>query len=790
MNDRTLNFRANTRLKDLIGRGLILNDNVAIIELVKNSSDANSSKVEIAFSRANKTSEASELIIQDFGEGMSLSDFETKWLNIAFSGKRDKTNQGRAFAGEKGVGRFSCDRLGRQLRLISKSDGEEAFEAIIHWKDFEVDDIDREISDIPIKVRAISTPEYQKITGHDKAGTFLEIQDLRTVWDETKLDLLKKELERFIIDPDKKFKVLLKSLDILNKNGDLKFDGNIENRLFEKLDEKTTSVHSWIIPGGKKVRTEIRHDGNVLLGFEKTNPYPELTDLDVKVQIHYLNPGAKISFKHITGYTSAEYGSIMMFLNGFRVLPYGDPDNDWLALNRRKSQGTARHLGGREVFGRVEINDDQRKIVPVTSREGVEINDAFRELATFDLDYSDAKRGFVHAAFIALETYVVRGLDWDRVEPKDSQYSYDETLAAMLAAVNQIENRDKLDKIEVDEGLIRNLAREKIAEYDRFVANLKEQVADKQVYELAPSEKRSVKKFVDRLDARVQASQATAQEHRQAATQAKQRETTATTERNVAVQQSKRDKTEREKVEARLEEAKHENMFLKFDASKDEDFVKNLHHQTALYSSIAATEIEHLKHTLRDGSKFDREEALNLLASIEDSIGKISKFANFATSGKYKIAIKSINGNLTQFVSDYLEDLKKSPSGVRRMKVVNELQQAKAYQAKFSPLDVMILVDNLISNSKRHKAKKIAFIPPVSENGIFCVTDNGTGLDTSVSDPKKIFEKGFTTRDEGSGRGLFHVQQTLKEINLEISVPDKPVEGWSGLALEVKQNAN
>ncbi|MEO9947661.1 MAG: ATP-binding protein [Roseobacter sp.] len=790
MNDRTLNFRANTRLKDLIGRGLILNDNVAIIELVKNSNDANSPEVEIVFSQANEASEASELIIQDFGEGMSLSDFETKWLNIAFSGKRDKTNQGRAFAGEKGVGRFSCDRLGRKLRLISKSDGEEAFEAIIHWKDFEVDDIDREISDIPIKVRTISTPEYQEVTGHDKAGTFLEIQDLRTVWDETKLDLLKKELERFIIDPDKKFKVHLKSLDILNGDGDLKFDGNVENRLFEKLDEKTTSVHSWIISGGKKIRTEIRHDGNVLLGFEKANPYPDLADLDLKVQIHYLNPGAKISFKHITGYTSAEYGSIMMFLNGFRVLPYGDPDNDWLALNRRKSQGVRRHLGGREVFGRVEINDDQRKIIPVTSREGVEINDAFRELATYDLDYNDAKRGFIHAAFIALETYVVRGLDWDRVEPKDNQYSYDETLAAMLAAVNQIENRDKLDEIEVDEALIRNLAREKIAAYDRFVANLKDQVADKQVYELAPSEKRSVKKFVDRLDARVQASQATVQEHKQNATVAKQREVTATTERNVAVQQATQEKVEREKVEVRLTAVKHENMFLKLDASKDDDHVKNLHHQTLLYSSTAATDVKNLKNLLLKETKIDLGRALEYIVSIEESIDKISRFADFATGGKYKVALTSVDGNFTRFVSDYLDDLKESPSRPRRMKIINELESAHSYNAKFSPLDIMILVDNFISNSKRHGANKIAFLPPMSENGLFCVTDSGIGLDPSISDTNMIFEKGFTTRIEGSGRGLFHVMTTLQPMKLSISALPEPIKGWTGLAMEIKKNVD
>lgn len=75
MSNQILNFRANTRLKDLIGRGLILNDNVAIIELIKNSSDANSPKVSINFENALTISDASLLVVQDLGEGMNLTDF-------------------------------------------------------------------------------------------------------------------------------------------------------------------------------------------------------------------------------------------------------------------------------------------------------------------------------------------------------------------------------------------------------------------------------------------------------------------------------------------------------------------------------------------------------------------------------------------------------------------------------------------------------------------------------------------------------------------------------------------
>ena len=72
MTSRTVNFIAHARLKDIVGRGLINDDNVAIIELIKNSKDAGSKRVLIKFSDAVEGGKNSKLIIQDFGQGMTL----------------------------------------------------------------------------------------------------------------------------------------------------------------------------------------------------------------------------------------------------------------------------------------------------------------------------------------------------------------------------------------------------------------------------------------------------------------------------------------------------------------------------------------------------------------------------------------------------------------------------------------------------------------------------------------------------------------------------------------------
>src|SRR5690349_9295058 len=109
-----VHFRTNVLLKSIIGKDLIIDDNIAVLELVKNSFDANSKKVEIHFFNTKDNDDASivdtptlnssQIIIKDTGIGMSETDLKDKWLNIAYSEKKEKREEfGRLLAGNKGV---------------------------------------------------------------------------------------------------------------------------------------------------------------------------------------------------------------------------------------------------------------------------------------------------------------------------------------------------------------------------------------------------------------------------------------------------------------------------------------------------------------------------------------------------------------------------------------------------------------------------------------------------------------------------------------------------------------
>ncbi len=194
--DKTVYFKTNTLLKNLIGKDLINDDNIAIIELVKNSYDAQSEIVTVKFthfspSKKNSTN-LSQIIVMDEGDGMSLTDIEDKWLNIAYSEKKLLAQESGAYlAGNKGVGRFSCDRLGEQLHLLSRKKGDDIFHLHIQWSDFETEGKKNlTIQQIPLVIQTINDEQAAKFVDlkkFPKHGTILVISNLRSKWGKDRL---------------------------------------------------------------------------------------------------------------------------------------------------------------------------------------------------------------------------------------------------------------------------------------------------------------------------------------------------------------------------------------------------------------------------------------------------------------------------------------------------------------------------------------------------------------------------------------------------------------------------
>lgn len=114
-------LKPRARLIRTIGDKLISGPEAAIIELVKNSYDADSPKVEIRITPPS-LSDGGKITIRDFGHGMTYDNIINNWLEPATdikNAKRTSRSGRRVVLGAKGVGRFASASLGAKIKLIS-----------------------------------------------------------------------------------------------------------------------------------------------------------------------------------------------------------------------------------------------------------------------------------------------------------------------------------------------------------------------------------------------------------------------------------------------------------------------------------------------------------------------------------------------------------------------------------------------------------------------------------------------------------------------------------------------
>lgn len=365
---QALHFSASTSVKNLFGRGLVTDQVAAVFELVKNSYDADARVVEIVFSNLN--TDASTLTIRDDGTGMDLADIENRWMVIGTDSKKNimySPIYHRPLNGDKGIGRFSVDRLGAFLHMEAQKRGSaDRYSADFDWSLFDVES--KNISDIAIP--------YAQVKGDKKThGVSLTISKLRDVWDEQKLKELYRNLRQFKspFAQDDTFKIFITAPE---------YGYNKREVVVEKL-EGVSSL--WMVAeisanDPEKVRITVNKDG---LEYQtvQTNSY---SFGSVKAQVFMFNQGDKVRFVNRYGLRVRDYGNIRLYRDSFRVYPYGEAKNDWLDIDRRQTQGLMRFLGSRDLIGYVQIGKESNpNLIPLTNRQGLEENTAFEELRDF-----------------------------------------------------------------------------------------------------------------------------------------------------------------------------------------------------------------------------------------------------------------------------------------------------------------------------------------------------------------------------------------------------------------------
>ncbi|RIJ48698.1 hypothetical protein D1614_09195 [Maribellus luteus] len=812
-----VHFRTNVELKSIIGKDLITDDNIAVLELVKNSFDAGSKKVDVIFEsvipkidvKSYKRKNNSKIIISDQGKGMSNFDIENKWLNIAYSEKKEKKEEyGRTLAGNKGVGRFSCDRLGKFLTIYTKQENSENFIRLsIDWELFEKkDDINFNIQDVEFDLFEISSIEFQSETniGSFQSGTVLMISSLREIWSYDKILDLKRQLEK-LINPNQSFKSSKFDINIIasefkeqekKKGENEKINGLVKNQIFEKLDFKVTSIQAKITRDGKFIISILKDRGNSIFTLIEKNPFYLLKN--VKTHIYYLNPYSKAYFRKQTGIRSVDFGSISLFINGFRIPPYGDFGDDWLGMESRKGQGRTRFLGTREVIGRIEVKDnddialdeenDVFKII--SSRAGIVNNEIFSQLAKSTDPY-----GFYYRIFRRLERFVVEGIKWDSVAERnysklekevlnprwdESKEKYvEDSLSRNKRVYSVVHNiidtrKDDLIRLKINQDFVSNLINEQKQKIDKELETITNQINQSH---LSPEE---LSDFIERLES-------SNKELEDFNNKVGGGETTKTLKGDLEAkieflskqkaelesklkeeeEQRRTAEEEQKRIQEELELERDKNTYLLSTKRNMSEDAKGLIHNVKQTSKRSKQNAQSLYDAfVQDNVK--KNQALKLLSTIIYNSEKALKISNLITRANFKANQDYQDVNIVKFLEQYL-DLYNVIYDDNEINFVLE-SNVESFWKRISILDISLIIDDLISNSDKAHAKSVKIIleEDKDSNLIMIFTDDGDGLlHKFEKNSEVIFELGITTTD-GSGIGLNYVRRTLAKMQGKI----------------------
>lgn len=718
--EEQLKFKVSAGLKNLIGRELITNANIAIFELVKNSYDAGASNTQIVF-KSLDSAESAKIWIIDDGEGMDYNDIVNKWLFVGYSEKKSARDnyrhkigkKSRFLAGYKGIGRFSTDRLGYKLRLYSKKRRETTVHFVeMDWSEFEKD---QETEFETVNVTYDNTKKISMVgapVSTLKHGTILEIFPLRDKWGADKLVSLKRYLQR-LVNPTQdaagqEFKIELVAEDY--KQHDKKagpssiINGMVENLIFKKLDIKTTQIECTV--SDTQVVTRLTDKGKHVytLNEAKEAMFGELHDISIK--IFYLNQSAKKSFTDTMGMQPVKFGSVLLYKNGFRIHPYGDENDDWLGLSRRKAQGYRRHISDREILGRVEIYGEQPEFTEVTSRSGgVVATTAYHQLVDFVLKM----------VIFRLEKYVVGGINWDTEKP-ERQKSKAAIKEDTIKIISRMIGKSSADtNIVVGKDLLQIVEERQLTDIPRLIKNLT--AIEKHV---ALKDRKYFEKQIKSLQA---ATRKLAQSGQWAEDQIKD-----------------------------LTRDKH---FLEKEVS-DQQQLGNLHHSIKTSSQIIEGAVVQINEKAAESTISD--EITRLIDEISLENQKIRSVVSILKFAKFNMKITEITDDVVSYVKEYIKTIFQTRSMKMKYSFIGQNLKMKK---TFIPMKISITLDNLLDNSFKAGARTVRFRFKKLGNDLSLeVGDDGKGVPQSIQND--IFTRGFSTTSD-TGIGLHHVKTMLAE---------------------------
>ena len=389
-----IKFKPKARLIKSIGEDLISNKIIALIELVKNSYDANSGIVSIKFKGVVENDlgkkknhillkENSVITIEDSGDGMDLDIIKSAWMEPATNYKLINKNDNRRLVGEKGIGRFATNKLAKKLIIYSKKTGKPEVKVQINWNDYNNENVYLD--------EVVTYWEIGNFNKIKNKGTILVLVDLNENWDVKSFKELKVSLSR-LMSPISKFTDFLIELNLPDELKELNgLIGQVESLnnphyiikgIIDEQGKPTMTYYSLKNKIENKINFETEfykeYNRNYLAG--KFEFEFKIWDRDKKSLEKLIEDDKNIDLTQIKKDLDNMNG-ISIYRDNIRILPYGDSDYDWLNLNIRRVNNPTLRLSFNQIVGYILIHRDiNDKLIDQTNREGIKECQEFTDI--------------------------------------------------------------------------------------------------------------------------------------------------------------------------------------------------------------------------------------------------------------------------------------------------------------------------------------------------------------------------------------------------------------------------
>jgi hypothetical protein len=395
-------FKPRARIMLQLGEQLIKNESIALLELIKNSYDADARTARVIMSNVDNM-DIGTITIEDDGIGMDIDIIKNVWMEpgsdykaLIFSKKQRTDKFHRLPLGEKGIGRFGAHKLGNTIELVTRMEDKQEIYVKIDWSDFAKSQY---LNDVKINI-------YERkplVFNESKTGTRIIIKNLKETWTRGMVRDIYRSINS-LCSPFSEPRSFRVSLDLCERadwlEGLLSWEDIEKYALYkvkctidaDEIKKFTYDFIPWTTMTKLEPRTVTEEDKyfqkvKKMVQGQKNKPEPldlskfDIGDIKFEVLIFDRTPKIlSIGVEDKKGFKEYldQNGGIYVYRDGVRVYDYGEPANDWLGLGTRRINVPTKRISNNIILGAVHLKREMSsELIEKTNREGFIENDAY-----------------------------------------------------------------------------------------------------------------------------------------------------------------------------------------------------------------------------------------------------------------------------------------------------------------------------------------------------------------------------------------------------------------------------